>query len=878
MNIMNVEREPISPNARSWWKLMNGMDPHGPPPPPPARPPSQVMVEDIDSVPSKDHSCCSMELKHSNTLLTDDGAEEDPEYFDNTETLHHNDGIDLKSPEQQASLQIAYYHVGPRSSGTQSQASRIKDKMSGIHRKYTPPSPDDQDAFDEIRKDPPEAKSSSSSSKLFRIFDSAVCGGATTSISSPTMQKLENTVDGWGLLGDNKTQSRMDFTTNTAEGHCFEYEDEEDSFFETDYVRRRTGSLKKAQAANNSHDSHTNHQPSEFGNFESIETEVVEGKDGAYEARIYCPSANDNDDDDSIFDQLSQNSSEGDYAYETFHQTDGGDPADVGIEIHRERTYHSVFESIKEESEDECSDLSGDESVEGEQEEGDYHDKHCEEYCGEGEETSLNSNPPVSKLIQATRTRTEISALTENSSSTYNTDTDQETRGCFLTPKLVRKLRSSKAGDLSSALQPIPTASTASSSIDTESDERANRNTSLSAQPSSRKVNNSCNADNSLFAKQLEENSHHSYVAYFERGEMSLSSVRVIEQPMPDSFPALNSEVVVRVDYSTVSLTDCCLRKGTYWGENSDVSPKLPIVPGTSFVGTIVQLTRPAMRAGFRMGDCVTSLVRTGANSRHLLVSKERLVKVPKKALRDLPKLCCLPEVMLGCFQALHVGQKNAARYRPMSLGGKHILVIDGASAYGSSLIELARAAGATSVYVTAKKRNFQSIQDNGGVPLELDPKFWFSILKGRIDMVIGFATDNSSAERINEKHVEVLNKKKGQVVILTPPGGKMNLNLPKTLKIKTELINVFDAWESDPKQAKRDLAHLIELTNEETLNPQIVSTVPLGEVGFAHAEMDGRKHHGFVLCDPWIANAQLQNPNDLESSFALEELELDLD
>jgi len=57
----------------------------------------------------------------------------------------------------------------------------------------------------------------------------------------------------------------------------------------------------------------------------------------------------------------------------------------------------------------------------------------------------------------------------------------------------------------------------------------------------------------------------------------------------------------------------------------------------------------------------------------------------------------------------------------------------------------------------------------------------------------------------------------------------------------------------SDSKQAKRDLAHLVQLVEEGSIHPKILDSVSLGKVARAQEEIETKKVNGFVLCEPWV-------------------------
>lgn len=351
------------------------------------------------------------------------------------------------------------------------------------------------------------------------------------------------------------------------------------------------------------------------------------------------------------------------------------------------------------------------------------------------------------------------------------------------------------------------------------------------------------------YGSQYQANSHHAYIAYFHRGIKADGAMRLYEHPTPPAFPTLNHEIVVRVAYSTISHTDCSVRRGKYWGDDSEKPLNLPIIPGVAFSGYISQLGRPAMRSGLRFNDRVLSLVRVGANARHLCISRDHVVTVPD-GLKDDKRLACLPEVYLGAFQALHMGQKNGARYKQSSLAGKTVLVLGGATILGKALIELCHAGGAYAVYATGKQRHFPMIEEARALPLNRDTRHWYSLLMGRIDLVIGLDQDSYSRSEASAKHLEVLSHK-GRAVLMGSPESTCDANIGDRKRIS--VYNVFDSWDRDLKQAKRDLSHLCKLLADGAINPDVLETIPLSHIAAAQDAVENRDFSSFLLCDPWI-------------------------
>lgn len=348
---------------------------------------------------------------------------------------------------------------------------------------------------------------------------------------------------------------------------------------------------------------------------------------------------------------------------------------------------------------------------------------------------------------------------------------------------------------------------------------------------------------------QGESNFYHAYIAYYERGPVARKVSRLYEHPAPSAFPTLNGEIVVRIAYSTVSHTDCAVRRGFYWGDDSIAPLNLPIVPGVSFSGYVTQLNRASMRTGLRYGDRVISLVRVGANARHICISRDSVVKVPDE-LTDDKRIACLPEVYLGAFQVLHMGQRNGNRYKKTSLAQKTVLILGGATILGKALIELCNAAGAYTVYATGKDRHFTRIEAAKATPLNRDPRHWYSLLKGRIDLIIGLDNNTFGHSENSAQHLEVLSSK-GCAILFGAPERTCDATLSDRKKIF--VYNVFDSWEKDVKQGKRDLTHLCKLLLEGAIDPHVLETIPLCQIPQAQDAVEHRDFNSFLLCDPWM-------------------------
>jgi NADPH:quinone reductase-like Zn-dependent oxidoreductase len=352
---------------------------------------------------------------------------------------------------------------------------------------------------------------------------------------------------------------------------------------------------------------------------------------------------------------------------------------------------------------------------------------------------------------------------------------------------------------------------------------------------------------------------HYMYVAYSRFGGQAREVLQLCEH---ESFPTpnhRNGEVLVKVMASIVSPTDCEIRRGEW----SEVRLNPYIIPGVAFVGTIHHKEKSTAFSKFKPGDMVMSLVKTGSNARYMCIAKDRLVKVPQTLDPDMT--VCLSETYLSAFQALHLGQRGAMRYRNNSLKGQSILVMAGHSSLGRALIELALAGGADFCYASAKKRQFESISRIGAIPLSRDPQDWLTLIGRQIGTIVTVKDGGLYTEQITKEHLKALNAD-GQVVFIGQPGVDNSIpeSSPSPAKLmckshrsklsdRSQSYNVFDSWGSDPKQCKLDLEHLLSLLEQRRLLPEVLERIPLSKVAKAQSIVESKRVSGHIVCLPWI-------------------------
>lgn len=308
---------------------------------------------------------------------------------------------------------------------------------------------------------------------------------------------------------------------------------------------------------------------------------------------------------------------------------------------------------------------------------------------------------------------------------------------------------------------------------------------------------------------------------------------------------------------STVSPTDCSIRQGNWKGS----AIPLPNCPGVDIVGKVYCIDKQcALRTKLRIGDRVTALTKYGGNSRYLAIDADQLVRVPDRT--DPAEATCFPETYLTAFQALHYGQSGNLRYRANALRGKTILLLGPLTttliaAFG----QLSVIAGARYIYSPAKARHFEKIESMGIVPLSEDPLDWFESLMGRVDLIISV---NEEVIPMNQK----LLSRSGEIVVVTQDGNilpkrESNERLGRVVcsrasaqnKSRTHTLNVYNEWEENLANSKRDLAHIIGYLEERLVVPNVIERIPLNKVSRAHEILERKNVPGFVVCEPWLVS-----------------------
>ena len=162
-----------------------------------------------------------------------------------------------------------------------------------------------------------------------------------------------------------------------------------------------------------------------------------------------------------------------------------------------------------------------------------------------------------------------------------------------------------------------------------------------------------------------------------------------------------DGQVLIAVEASGVSFAEQQMRRGRYYDQ-----PPFPFVPGYDLVGTVLSTgsgVDPAMR-----GRRVAALTKIGGWASHVVIDAAKLVGVPD----GISAVDAETVVVNGitAWQMLH----RKARVR----AGQTILVHGANGGVGSTLVQLARAAG-VDVIGTASARHHDTLRALGVTPID---------------------------------------------------------------------------------------------------------------------------------------------------------------
>ncbi|GAB7192657.1 medium chain dehydrogenase/reductase family protein [Kineococcus sp. NUM-3379] len=309
-------------------------------------------------------------------------------------------------------------------------------------------------------------------------------------------------------------------------------------------------------------------------------------------------------------------------------------------------------------------------------------------------------------------------------------------------------------------------------------------------------------------------------------------------------------QVLVAVEASGVSFAEQQMRRGKYFDQ-----PPFPFVPGYDLVGTVTAVG-PGVHRGLT-GRRVAALTKTGAWSSAVLLDADDLVPVPDGL--DPAEAETVVVNGITARQMLH----RTARVR----AGQTVLVLGANGGVGSTLVQLARAAGAR-VIGTASPRHHDTLRALGAEPVdyadpdvparvrELAPEgvdavfdhvggpgivaSWKLLRRGGTLVAYGTA---STRDQAGNAMLPVL-KLFGRLLLWNAlPNGRR--------------AHFYNIWAGKKNAATfrarlaEDLGRVFALLADGTLKPQVAARIPLSQAGRALELAESRTVAGKVVLVP---------------------------
>lgn len=328
----------------------------------------------------------------------------------------------------------------------------------------------------------------------------------------------------------------------------------------------------------------------------------------------------------------------------------------------------------------------------------------------------------------------------------------------------------------------------------------------------------------SLYEYEYDSEAHKS-VVYHECGSDPVRELKVMVHDAPPEKVREGlieyNKVVIKVEASTVSPTDCAIRSGKM---SDEFNVSAPATPGVDAVGKIYRIDRESSAAyKLEVGDRVISLIKWGGNSRFLTVDPAKLVKVSDEL--DPAEAACLVETYLHAFQLVHSGQGKALRYRTNALQDKRVLVVgEMASNLGKAILQLLNLAGCHNVVATASDKNYDHLSEMKVMLIDPEPLQWNSFMHSSVDLLIQLSGQLSPAvvygvlRPTGSMVIATSYNKAGERMGGAPTSAKMVVCARPDFSLDARVIryNVFRAWDENWEFIQDDLRHLTSLLERD--------------------------------------------------------------
>eukprot|EP00588_Corethron_pennatum_P004064 CAMPEP_0194296900 /NCGR_PEP_ID=MMETSP0169-20130528/57444_1 /TAXON_ID=218684 /ORGANISM="Corethron pennatum, Strain L29A3" /LENGTH=607 /DNA_ID=CAMNT_0039046539 /DNA_START=190 /DNA_END=2013 /DNA_ORIENTATION=- len=348
-------------------------------------------------------------------------------------------------------------------------------------------------------------------------------------------------------------------------------------------------------------------------------------------------------------------------------------------------------------------------------------------------------------------------------------------------------------------------------------------------------------------SREIDSRRLNQHVIYFDFGASSKCMFLEVNKKKPT--PG-RDEVIIEVEASTVSRTDCFIR-GNQWQEVA----RLPNIPGCDCVGRVIRCGKYASRYGVKVGDRVATIDNfLGGNARFICVPAYQLISIPQEL--DAAEGACLLQTFVTAYQCLH-------RETRVKRGDK-VLIVGANGAVGQACIQLACLAGAE-VFSTSRKVHHGLVSSLGAFPLEREPHEWLPYVKGSMDIVIdcvcsdSYISSHSALDLLNPRSklicVGMTAKRSNPSAFGALP--TLLVSLVASVMPHTTCYDIFESIEDRPREYREDFNKLVNLVLTSKIKPRISKLVSLREVPKAHKKIEAGGLDGMIVCIPKLVKPE---------------------
>ena len=311
-----------------------------------------------------------------------------------------------------------------------------------------------------------------------------------------------------------------------------------------------------------------------------------------------------------------------------------------------------------------------------------------------------------------------------------------------------------------------------------------------------------------------------------------------------------DGQVLVRMEATGVSFAEQQMRRGKYYDQ-----PAFPFVPGYDIVG-VVEAVGPGVDKSLT-GTRVAALTKVGAWSTHMLLPADSVIPVPDGV--EPAEAETLVVNGITAWQMLH----RVAKVR----ASQTVLVLGANGGVGSTLVQLARAAGIR-VIGTASPRHHDAVRALGAEPLDYRAPDLAAQVRALAPAGVDAVFDHVGGDGINDSFR------------LLAPGGTLvsygtaatrdqegSSKLP-VLKLFARLMlwnvlpnhrsaSFFNIWTGARKPAafkgrlREDLTEVFKLLADGTLKAQVAARIPLADAPAAMKLAESGTVAGKVILVP---------------------------